>query len=145
MKRNFAFFILIPALFFSCNEYQPFIECNINGNPVKIEGIGVVLAAYTGGTSTVGGNGTPYAINIRFNTMIPGTYDCGPGGLGTIEIFNQTSSQTFSSNNAGGSGSIEALTAGSNLIEGYFSGTLKNSSSTEQLVVTNGTFSGRAY
>jgi hypothetical protein len=145
MKIKLAAYILMSVLFFSCNEYQPFIECTINGSSYKIEGIGVVLAAYTGGTSSVGGNGTPYAINIRFNTMIPGTYDCGPGGLGTIEIFNQTSSQTFSSNNAGGSGTIEALTAGSNLIEGYFSGTLKNSSGTEQLVVTNGTFSGRAY
>lgn len=142
--RSFSLIVLAVILLSSC-EYKPFIECSINGTLVRIEGNGTVLAGYTNGISTVGGPGTSYDINIRFNGMIGGTYPCGSGGTGVIKVFNHTSNTTFSTEYSNGSGSINVVSAGSNLIEGYFSGTLKTSSGGDQVVITDGSFSGRAY
>lgn len=133
--------ILLAAisLLSSCKEYKPFIACTIDGTPIRIETS--VAATYVGNISTVAGDGGDTDVNVRFSAMSPGNYTCGTSGNGTIEIF--MNSTTYTTNATNGSGTIQVITAGNNLIEGYFSGQLYSGS--DHIVVTNGSFSGRAY
>lgn len=127
------------ALLASCNEYKPFVECTIDGTVVRIET--TVAATYVGNVATVAGDGGTTDINVRFNGTTPGNYTCGSTGNATIEVY--TNSTTYTTTSLSGSGTVQVITAGNNLIEGYFSGQLY--SGTDNIIVTNGSFSGRAF
>jgi hypothetical protein len=135
----------VILLLSSCKEYEPVIECNINGTPVVIKGFGTVLAQYVNmgsyTISSVGADGEDYDINIRFNSNVPDTYLCGENKPGTIEVYYNFNSYT--TNAPGGSGTIEVVQAGANLIEGHFHGSLWNDG--VEMVITDGLFSGRAF
>jgi hypothetical protein len=88
-------------------------------------------------------DGTPWDINIRTNGNIPGTYSfsIGANAPGLLEFYN--GSQLFTSNHVSATGQIELIQAGSNIVEGYFSGEIVSGSST--LLISEGEFSARAY
>jgi len=134
------------VLLASCKEYEPIIRCQVNGTEVLIEGNGTVLAQYVnmgGGfvRSSVGGDNGNTSVNIRFDGNTPGNYSCGLSASGVIDVYHN--GQSYTTDETGGSGNINVVQAGNNLIEGYFSGSLW--SGTEEMVVTDGMFSGRAY
>lgn len=88
---------------------------------------------------------SPTSVRITVNNNIKGTYVCQNGISPQAEIFITYDGTQFSTKNTGSTGTIDLMTAGSNLIEGTFYGTLKNVDGTYTIVVANGKFSGRAY
>jgi hypothetical protein len=137
--------IIFITLSNSCTDYTSYIECKINGDTFREES--VVEAQYISFGSATGcflqANGNPWTIKIRTNLNVPGVYECteGSNSPGYIEFSNGV--QTFTTNDEDATGNIELIQVGSNLVEGYFSGTLVSGSTT--LIVQNGEFSSRAF
>lgn len=137
--------LLIAVFFSSCKEYTPYLQCKINGDTFRVET--TVSGQYlNNGSFTqcyIQADGTPWDINIRTNGNIPGIYNfsIGSNAPGLLEFYD--GSQLFTSNNISATGQIELIQAGSNLLEGYFSGEIVSGSST--LLITEGEFSARAY
>lgn len=136
---------LLSILFSSCNEYTPYLQCKVNGDTFRVET--TVNGQYlNNGSFTqcyIQADGTPWDVNIRTNGNVPGTYlfSIGSNTPGLLEFYNGI--QLFTSNNVSATGQIQLIQAGSNLVEGYFSGEIVSGSST--LLISEGEFSARAY
>lgn len=145
--RNCLYTVLafLSLFLFSCKEYEPFVECKVNGELILIER--TVLAGYTNNgtytTSTVFAEGENADIRLQVRGNFPAIYNCTPdGSAATIEVYRD--SKLYTTAATGGEGTIRLIQAGTNLIEGYFNGTLVYDGN-EQIVITDGLFSGRAY
>lgn len=137
--------LLFAILLSSCKEYTPYLQCKVNGDAFRVEA--TVNGQYlNNGSFTqcyIQADGTPWDVNIRINGNIPGTYifSIGSNTPGLLEFYN--GSQLFTSNHVSAAGQIELIQAGSNLLEGYFSGEIVSGSAT--LLISEGEFSARAY
>ncbi len=144
-RFTIGYALLITILLSSCKEYTPYLQCKINGDNFRVEN--TLSAQYLNmGSFTqcyIQADGTPWDVNIRTNGNIPATYifSTGSSTPGLLEFYN--GSQLFTSNHVSATGQIELIQAGSNIVEGYFSGELVSGNST--LLISQGEFSARAY
>jgi hypothetical protein len=146
MKKYFILIIAILSLT-SC-EYHEMTELEIEGTKYVFneEQVTALYQNISGQTSSIviADDGTT-AVSFTIKNNVKGTYPCLNSGSAQATIFITYDGVQFSTQYAGSSGTIELLTAGSNLIEGTFSGIIKNIDNTYTIAVTNGKFSGRVY
>src|SRR5688572_10311881 len=131
----------------SC-EYSELMDVTINGNTISFNQDQVTAFYQTIGSQTssvVYGDDGVTAVTINVQNNVNGTYTCSTGSNPIAKIYIIYSGTTYSTEYLGSSGTIVLLSAGANLIEGTFNGTVKNFANTSSITVTNGQFSGRAY
>lgn len=136
---------LLLILISSCKEYTPYLQCKVNGDVFRVE-TSVSAQYLNNGSFTqcyIQADGAPWDVNIKTNGNVPGVYNfsIGISAPGLLEFYN--GSQLFTSNHVSATGKIELIQAGSNLLEGYFSGEIVSGSAT--LLINEGEFSARAY
>lgn len=146
MKKYLILIVLIVGLT-SC-EYHEMTEVEIEGNKYTFNE-NQVTALYqnvSGQTHSIviADDGTT-ALTFTVKNNIAGNYTCANGSSAQATIFITYDGTQFSTQYTGSSGAINLVTSGSNLIEGTFSGTIKNIDNTYTISVTNGKFSGRVY
>lgn len=146
MKKYFI--LIIGFISLTACEYHEMTEVEIEGTKY-IFNENQVTALYqnvSGQTHSIviADDGTT-AITFTIKNNIKGTYPCLNSPSAQATIFITYDGVQFSTQYAGSTGTIELLTAGSNLIEGTFSGTIKNFDNTYTIAITNGKFSGRVY
>lgn len=144
-RLSICFTLLISISFLSCKEYTPYLQCKVNGDIFRVE-TSVSAQYLNNGPFTqcnILADGVPWDVNIKTNGNVPGIYNFSVGisAPGLLEFYN--GSQLFTSNHGSATGKIELIQAGSNLVEGYFSGEIVSGSST--LIISEGEFSARAY
>lgn len=143
------FFILILAVIsLTACEYHEMTEADIEGTKYTFneDQVTALYQNVSGQTQSIviADDGTT-AITFTIKNNIAGNYTCQNGSSAIATIFITYDGVQFSTQYAGSTGVIDLLTAGSNLIEGTFTGTIKNIDNTYTINVTNGKFSGRVY
>jgi hypothetical protein len=145
MKKYLLMAVLILSL--SACEYHELAEVEIQGTKYTYNENQVTAYYQTIGSQTqsivIVDDGT-VALTFTINSNIKGLYNCANGGSAVAIIHIHYDGDNFSTQYSGSTGQIDLLTAGGNLIEGTFNGTIKNSSGTYTITVANGKFSGRA-
>ena len=143
------YFILAAAIIsLTACEYHEMTEVEIEGtkytfNENQVTAMYQTVSGQT--TSIVIADDGTTAITFTIKNNIKGFYNCANGSGAQATIFVTYDGTQFSTQYTGSLGSIDIITAGANLIEGTFSGTIKNVDGTYTIEVTNGKFSGRAY
>jgi hypothetical protein len=129
-------------------EYHELAEVDIQGTHYTFNENQVIAMYNTIGSQTqsqvIVDDGTT-ALTFTINSNIKGVYNCANGGSANAIIFIHYDGVNFSTQYTGSTGTIDLVSAGGNLIEGTFSGTIKNIDNTYTITVANGKFSGRAY
>ena len=146
MKKYFILAIAIISL--AACEYHEMTEADIEGTKYTFNEnqVTALYQTISGQTSSIviADDGTT-AITFTVKNNVKGFYNCANGAGAQATIFITYDGTQFSTQYTGSTGSIDLVTAGSNLIEGTFNGTIKNIDNTYTISVTNGQFSGRAY
>lgn len=139
---------IVAGLMLLCScEYHELMEAEINSTLYTFnedQVIGYYQTIGNAQTSNVAGDDGTTFIRVTINSTIAGNYTCENGPSPTAEIYLNYDGEVFSTKYSGSTGNIELLTSGSSLIEGYFSGTIKNLTGSYTITVANGRFSGRA-
>lgn len=146
MKKYFILVVAIISL--TACEYHEMTEVEIEGtkytfNENQVTGMYQTVSGQPNSV-VIADDGTT-AITFTIKNNIKGFYTCANGAGAQATIFITYDGTQFSTQYTGSTGSIDLVTAGSSLIEGTFSGTIKNLDGTYTIAVTNGKFSGRAY
>lgn len=141
--------MLITAIsFLTACEYHELAELEINGTKYTFTEDQVLGFYQTVGSQTnsivIADDGLT-AVTITVKNNVSGLYTCQNGTDPLAKIYITYAGGQYSTEFGGSTGSIDMISAGANLIEGTFSGSLRNSSGTTTIAVTNGKFSGRAY
>lgn len=140
--------VITAILSLTACEYHELAELEINGtkytfNEEQVMGFYQTVGSQTNSIVIADDGLTAVTITVKNNTS--GLYTCQNGTDPLAKIFITFGGGQYSTEFGGSSGTIDLISAGSNLIEGTFSGSLRNSSGTTTIAVTNGKFSGRAY
>lgn len=140
--------VVFSILTLTACEYHELTEVEINGTKYSFGEDQVIGFYQTVGSQTssivVADDGLT-AVTITIKNNVKGVYTCTNGSDPLAKIFITFGGTQYSTEYGGSSGTIDLISAGSNLIEGTFYGSLRNSSGTTTITVTNGKFSGRAY
>jgi hypothetical protein len=142
-------YLLMATLILSLTacEYHELAEVEIQGNKYSFNEDQVLAYYQTLGSQTssivIVDDGTT-ALTFTVKSNIKGLYTCqnGAGAMAVIHIHYD--GVNFSTEYTGSTGTIDLVSTGGNLIEGTFSGVIKNIDNTYTITVTNGKFSGRA-
>lgn len=145
MKTYLLMAVLILSL--TACEYHEMAEVEIQGTKYTFNENQVTAFYQTVGSQTesvvIVDDGTT-ALTFTVKSNIKGFYTCDNGAGAMATIYIHYDGVNFSTQYTGSSGSIDLVSTGGNLIEGTFSGTIKNIDGTYTISVTNGKFSGRA-
>lgn len=146
MKKYLLLALAILSL--TACEYHEMTEVEIEGTKYTFNENQVTAFYQTSGSQThsivVADDGTT-AVTFTIKNNIKGLYTCQNGAGAQATIFITYDGTQFSTQYTGSTGTIDLISAGSNLIEGTFSGNIKNIDNTYTIAVTNGQFSGRVY
>ena len=146
MKKYFILAAAIISL--TACEYHEMTEVEIQGTKYTFNEKQVTAMYQTVNTQTssivIADDGTT-ALTFTVKNNIKGTYTCDNGSNAQAIIYITYDGNHFSTQYSGSTGTIDLVTAGSNLIEGTFSGNIKNQDGSYTIAVTNGKYSGRAY
>lgn len=146
MKKYFILAVAILSL--TACEYHEMTEVEIEGTKYTFNEDQVTAFYQTSGSQTssvvIADDGTT-ALTFTIKNNVKGLYTCLNGASPQAKIFITYDGTQFSTEYTGSTGTIDLITAGSNLIEGTFNGVIKNIDNTYTISVTNGQFSGRVY
>jgi hypothetical protein len=142
------FILALVILSFTACEYHEMTEVEIEGtkytfNEKQVTAMYQNVGGQTNSIVIADDGNTAVTFTIKSN--VKGFYNCANGSGAQATIFITYDGVQFSTQFTGSTGSIDLLTSGSNLIEGTFSGSIKNTDNTYTIAVTNGKFSGRVY
>lgn len=145
MKKYLLMAVVI--LSFSACAYHEMAEVEIQGTKYTYNENQVTAFYQTVGSQqqsvVICDDGTT-ALTFTVNSNIVGNYNCTNGAGAVAIIYITYDGDHFSTQYSGSTGNINLVSAGGNLIEGTFGGTIKNSSGTYTITVANGKFSGQA-
>ncbi len=141
-------FLAVAIISLTACEYHELAEADIQGTKYTFneDQVTAFYQNVSGQTNSIviADDGTT-AMTFTVKNNIKGLYTCTNGGSSQATIFITYGGTQYSTQYSGSSGSIDLVSAGSNLIEGTFSGVIKNSGGSSTINVTNGKYSGRVY